>query len=188
MSNSPISLSADLKRLVADGYELEIVADHLVVRSVPFVSSAREVRRGSLVSELSLAGDVTKRPETHVIMFAGGIPCDKNGVPLDKIINDKTRKKISDELTVDCSFSSKPPEGYPDYHEKVTRYVAMLEGHAQAIEQDADARTWRVVANGDPDSPFHYLDTASSRAGITAVSRKLLHNSVAIIGLGGTGS
>ena len=188
MSNSPISRSPDLQRLVADGYELEIVAGHLVVRSVPFVSSAREVRRGSLVSELTLAGDVTTTPSTHVIMFAGGIPCDKDGAALDKIINDKTRKKITDELGVDCSFSSKPPEGYPNYYEKVTRYVAMLEGHAQAIDPDATARTWRVVPNSDPDSPFHYLDTASSRAGITAVSRKLVHNNVAIVGLGGTGS
>jgi hypothetical protein len=177
-----------LQRLVADGYELDIVAGHLVVRSVPFVNSAREVRRGSLVSELTLAGDVTIRPSTHVIMFAGGIPCDKHGAALDEIIKGKTRKKITDELTTDCSFSSKPPEGYHDYYEKVTRYVAMLEGHAQAIDPTATARTWRVVPNSDPDSPFHYLDTASSRAGITAVSRKLVHNNVAIVGLGGTGS
>src|SRR5262249_18004112 len=35
---------------------------------------------------------------------------------------------------------------------------------------------------------FHYIDTASSRAEITAVSAKLELNKVAIVGLGGTGS
>ena len=37
-------------------------------------------------------------------------------------------------------------------------------------------------------SPFVYLDTASSRAGIETVSRRLAGGTIAIIGLGGTGS
>lgn len=37
-------------------------------------------------------------------------------------------------------------------------------------------------------SPFVYLDTASSRAGIEAVSRRLAGGTIAIVGLGGTGS
>ena len=41
---------------------------------------------------------------------------------------------------------------------------------------------------GNLDSVFKYVDTASSRAGIVAVSGKVALNSVAIIGLGGTGS
>jgi hypothetical protein len=39
-----------------------------------------------------------------------------------------------------------------------------------------------------PEEPFNYLETASSRAGIVAASEKLKLRSVAIIGLGGTGS
>lgn len=188
MSNSPISLSPDLARLRAEGYEIEIVAGHLVIRGVPFVNSNGQVRRGSLVSELSLAGNVAIRPATHVIMFGGGIPCDKDGKELEKIINEKQRRKIDGDLFVDCTFSSKPPEGYPDYYEKITSYVTILLSHAQAIDKDAKARTWQVSENSQPDSPFHYLDTASSRAGITSLSQKLAHKNVAILGLGGTGS
>lgn len=40
----------------------------------------------------------------------------------------------------------------------------------------------------DPTSPFVYADTASTRAGIEAVSRRLTGGTIAIIGLGGTGS
>jgi hypothetical protein len=185
MSNSPISHNPDLQRLVAEGYELEIVADHLVVRNVPFVNTDRQVRRGSLVSEVSNA---SRTPATHVIMFAGGIPCDKHGKPLEKIINAKQTQALGDGLVIDCTFSSKPPQGYPDYYLKVTAYVAMLESQAQALDPKATARTWRVTPNADTDSPFEYLDSASSRAGITAASRKLACENVAIIGLGGTGS
>lgn len=186
MSNSPISLSDDLSRLKAEGYELEIVADHLVVRNVPYVNAARQVRRGSLVSTLDMAGNKTVRPTTHVMMFAGEMPCDKNGTEIAMAI-EKQRKLIAGDLFIDFSFSRKPPEGYANYYEKVTAYVAILESQAQAIDPAATARTWRVLANKDPDSPFHYLDSASSRAGITAASRKL-KGKIAILGLGGTGS
>lgn len=186
MSNSPISLSADLSRLRAEGFELEIVADHLVVRNIPYVNAARQLRRGALVSTLNMAGNITQKPETHVIMFAGEMPCDKNGAEFIAA-NDSQRKRIDDDLFIDFTFSRKPTDGYPDYYEKITAYVALFESQAQAIDPNASARTWRVIENKDPDSPFHYLDSASSRAGITAASRKL-KGKIAILGLGGTGS
>ena len=46
----------------------------------------------------------------------------------------------------------------------------------------------RVIVPDDPGTLFKYLDTASSRAGITALSSKLELGRVAIVGLGGTGS
>jgi hypothetical protein len=186
VSNSPISLSSDLSRLKAEGFEIEIVADHLVIRNVPYVNAAKQVRRGTLVSTLDMAGNKTVRPTTHIMTFAGEAPCDKNGAEI-VMVNEKQRKPIAGDLFIDLSFSRKPPEGYPDYYEKVTAYVAILEGQAQAIDPNAKARTWQVTANKDEDSPFHYLDTASSRAGITAASRKL-KGKIAILGLGGTGS
>lgn len=185
MSNSPISRNPDIQRLVDEGYEVEIVADHLVIRNVPFVDETRQVRRGILLSEFS---DASPKPTTHVIKFAGGMPCDKDGKVLDRIINQKVKQPITPDLIVECTFSSKPPEGYPDYYKKVVSYVGMLQNEAQAIDPNATARTWRVIANDDPDSPFEYVDSASSRAGITYASRKLKQENVAILGLGGTGS
>lgn len=185
MSSSPISRNPDLQRLADEGYEVEIVAGHLVIRNVPFVDKDRQVRRGSLVSELN---EASRTPTTHVIMFAGGIPCDKNGNSLERIINSKRQKPIAPDLIVDCTFSSKPPEGYPDYYMKVVSYVGILQNEAQAIDEDASARTWRVSPNEDSNSPFEYVDSASSRAGITYASRKLRQDNVAIVGLGGTGS
>ena len=171
-----------------DGYDIDIVAGHLVVRDVPYVNANRKVKRGVLVSELDLAGDVTTRPKTHVVMFAGEYPCDRDGQELAKIKCGTERKVISDGLVVEHSFSSKPSDGYRDYHHKMTTYAAMVSGPAEAIDPFATARPCRVKESVNADAVFKYVDTASSRAGITEVSRKLALDRVAIVGLGGTGS
>ena len=189
MSQRPISLSPDLSRLRDEGYEIEIVSGHLVLHSVPYVNSRKEVRRGALVSELTLAADVAQKPSTHVVMFAGEFPCDKHGRPLEKISAGTDRKKISDDLVVEHTFSSKPgPDGYPDYCQKMTTYVAILSSQAAAIDADATASTRRVIENEDLEGVFNYIDTASSRAGITAVTKKIVGQKIAIVGGGGTGS
>ena len=188
MLPSPISRSPDLCALADDGYDIDIVSGHLVVRDVPYVNSDGQVKRGILVSTLDLAGDVATRPGTHVVMFSGEYPCDRNGRELEKIRCDINRKVISDGLMVDYSFSSKPPDGYRDYHHKMTTYVAIISGPAEAIDPCATPRPRRVKQAVNADSVFKYVDTASSRAGITEVSDKLVLARVAIVGLGGTGS
>ena len=79
MSAQPTNPNPDLNRLMSDGYEIELKHGHLIVHGVPYVTKDREVRRGKLVSELTLAGDRTTRPSTHVVMFAGTYPCDRFG-------------------------------------------------------------------------------------------------------------
>jgi len=91
-------------------------------------------------------------------------------------------------LIVNHSFSSKPRDGYRDYFHKMTTYIDMVERHAKAIDPGVDARTHRFVASDDPQSPFHYPDTASGRVGITNVMRKLELARIGIFGVGGTGS
>src|SRR3546814_1828211 len=79
MSPQLISRNLDLLRLQEDGFDVAIVANHLVVRNVPFVTRRCTIAHGMLVSTLSLSGDRTQRPDTHVAMFAGEIPCDSQG-------------------------------------------------------------------------------------------------------------
>jgi len=189
MSQQLISRNADLLRLQEDGYEVEVVANHLHVRNVPYITPAGVVARGTLVSTLTLSGDITQRPDTHVAMFIGEPPCDSHGRQLGKIIISSLPQQIGAGLAANHTFSSKPKVGYyVDYHEKMTTYVAILANEAAAIDPEATARTRRVVANDDEDSPFHYLDTATSRAGIGEVAEKLMGERLAIVGLGGTGS
>ena len=189
MSLQLITRNRDLKALQDDGYEVDINSDHLVIYNVPYVNAKKQVKRGTLVSVLDLAGDVTVRPSTHVVMFSGEYPCYKNGDEISEIkCESLDNKKIGADLVVNYSFSSKPKEGYEDYYQKMTTYVAIISGHAEAVDPNATARTRCVIETNDPDSVFEYVDTASSRAGITALSNKLEINKLAIIGLGGTGS
>ena len=88
-------------------------------------------------------------------------------------------------------FSNKPTgnPGFPaDYYEKVLHYVQILEGYAKLLDPDVDARTGASLATVSEDSVFLYGDSASARAGITAISQKLGLGRIALVGLGGTGS
>lgn len=191
MSRRPISHSPDLRRLEAEGYTLSIAGGKLVVGDVPFVDEQRTVHRdGRLVMPLTLAGDVARPPADHTASFAGGIPCDQHGSPLKKIINGRGRRDAGDGIIVDCTFSMKPLKNsgaYRNFHDKVTKYVAAIAPHAVDLDPSAKATIFRPVVPDDDDSPFHYLDTASSRAGIDAVNEKLDGERVGIVGLGGSG-
>jgi hypothetical protein len=189
MSQKLVDLNPDLVRLRDEGYSVDVRDGHLVVSDIPYVDAQRVVRRGVLVSELTMLGDRTQQPSTHVIRFAGDYPCTNEGAPIEAIRNQSQRQELAPELFVDHAFSSKPKVGaYKDYYEKVRTYADILVGYAQAIDPAASPLFVRPLVNTEDNTVFQYVDTASSRAGIALLSRKLTTAKVAIIGLGGTGS
>lgn len=190
MSLLQISLSPDLLRLRELGYNIQVsTTGYLVVRDVPYVNAAKEIDRGILVSKLELAGDRTAQPQDHTIMFSGEFPCDADGAPLEMLRHQSITTKLDEDLEVHHSFSRKPLKGnYSDYFEKVETYVSLIAREASLIDPTTTALTREVVEPEDQDYPFNYLDTASARAEINIISRKLAAEKVAIVGLGGTGS
>jgi hypothetical protein len=191
MSRRPISRSPDLSRLESEGHTVTIAGGKLVVRDVPFVDGSGSVQtNGALVMPLTLAGDIAEAPGDHTASFNGGIPCDSLGKELSKIINGRGRSDLGDGVMVDCTFSMKPKTNggtYPDYYQKVTKYIAAISGHASKLDASVSARVYRPVVPDDDEGPFKYLDTASSRAGIAALNEKLADERVAVVGLGGSG-
>jgi hypothetical protein len=192
MSRRPISRSADLGQLVADGYTVEVTGGKLVVRDIPFVDHEGTVHHvGALVMALTLAGETAQPPGDHTASFSGGVPCDAKGQELTTIINGKGVADQGNGIVTQCTFSMKPTTNdgkYPDFHDKVAKYVAAISSPVADIDPSATARVHRpVVPDSDAGSPFNYEDTASSRAGITAINEKLAEERVAIVGLGGTG-
>lgn len=188
MSHLLISRSADLKQLRDEGYEVEVRGNYLLVHSVPYVNAHRQIAFGSLVSELTLAGDATVRPHTHVVHFTGDHPCNKDGTPIIQIAHASATQQLLPGLVVHHSFSNKPAGGYANYFEKMARYVDVISSAAKALNQDVDARTFKPIESSEEDSVFRYIDTASSRAGISAISARTAGQRIAIVGLGGTGS
>lgn len=189
MSRRLISLSPDLHKLQDEGYELEISSSHLLIHHVPFRNSEGAVAYGTLVSGLELAGDVTVRPQDHRAWFVGGIPYGADGRKLSRIINNESQEQLAAGLVSSCMFSTKPLDGrgYRDYHHKVVTHISLISPAAKLLNESATATTFPVI-DDDEDSVFNYIDTASSRAGITAATEKLKVGRVAIVGLGGSGS
>ena len=74
-----INRSPDLKKLVDEGFEIEVKGGHLIVHHIPYVNSNREIKYGTLITSLSLNNNVTLKPDTHVIGFMGEHPCNKDG-------------------------------------------------------------------------------------------------------------
>lgn len=188
MPQQLISRNTDLKQLRDEGYEVEVKAGHLLVHNVPYLDAGGALRRGTLISELTLAGDVTAKPATHVAHFSGEYPCDPSGAPINKIRNQSKTRDLGDGVVVNHTFSSKPADGYADFYEKMTTYIRILSSPAADRYPDATAATFAPVPSEDDRGPFVYHDTASSRAGIVALNQRLEQDRIGIIGLGGTGS
>ena len=180
--------SADLSRLVNEGYAVRIRAGHLIIDDIPFATAAGTVARGSLVCPLDTQGETTTKPNTHMMWFTD-IPHTKDGAELQLLIHERGPIQLADGIVAACSSSQKAHgRDYGNYYDKVVAYTGLIIGHAQAIDPTAVPTRFKPVTSEEPDSVFKYLDTNSSRAGITALSEKISLPKVAIVGLGGTGA
>ena len=191
MSRPLVSHSPDLKRLEDEGYDFEIKANQLLLR-VPYATSGRVVAGGILVSEITTAGDRTATPGNHVVHFVGSsaddLPCDESGQVLEWLIHQRGPIDLGGGLVASCSFSHKPSPTYPNYYEKMTTYADMLLAPAQVLDRHAKVRTFPPIPTDESESVFRYVDSASSRSRIGAVSMKMRLPKVVIVGTGGTGS
>lgn len=187
MSHPLLSLNADLKRLRDEGYFIQIRGGLLLVREVPYVDSNRAVRRGTLISSLALAGNETQKPDTHQVWFDGEFPCFADGTPIHAISNQSGNYELGSGITAKHHLSSKPAGGYTDYFHKMSTYAGVISGPAAVLQNGATPRVYREPED-EGDGVFNYIDTASYRVGIGALSERMAQEIVAIVGLGGSGS
>ncbi len=189
MSLQLISRNPDLKRLMDEGYFIQVKGGLLLMYEVPYVDSQKHVCFGTLVSSLILAGDVTQKPDTHVVHFIGELPCDAYGKPLTAVVNQSADFPLGNGMVAKHMLSSKPSEGYPNYYEKMKTYATILAGHAAVVRPGVRSAVTRMPEEEDVEECiFNYVETASDRVGIGALTELLKPERVAIIGLGGTGS
>ncbi|WP_052661938.1 ThiF family adenylyltransferase [Nitrosopumilus adriaticus] len=190
MSLELINRNSDLQQLQNEGYEVEFFNIYLMIHHVPYVNDKKQVAYGTLVSKSSILESSVK-PADHTTLWIGDFPCDCKGSRLLKLGDNSVQEKIRDGLVATRMFSQKPKTSsaaYANYHEKMTTYVRMLEGEARVIDPNVTAKTFLPIQPTKEESVFHYLDTASTRAGITLINDKLKQDRIAIVGLGGTGS
>lgn len=189
MSLALFSRNADLSKLREEGYFVQVVGGFLVMREVPYVDANRKVRKGTLISSLALAGDQTRQPDTHIMHFDGDYPCFADGSRIAAISHQTKHFDLGNGLTAEHAFSSKPEGGYRDYHHKMATYASIVAGPAAVIDNLSTPRPYRALdLEEDVGSVFNYVETASDRVGIGALTSKLAGHRIAIVGLGGSGS
>lgn len=142
MQLQQISHSPDIKRLLDEGYEIEVCGGHLLAHHIPYLNSSAEVKYGTLVCVLTLIGPTrVGTPPDHTIYFQGETPHNADRTPINSIINNSRLQKLTENITIHHYFSSKPKSGnYPNYFEKIRTYSEILSAQARAIDNTVTNR------------------------------------------------
>lgn len=188
MSLQVINHSSDIKKLRDYGYEVEVIGNYLLMYSVPYLNAKKEVVKGTLVSNVSIANNQVAKPNTHVIHFAGEFPCNIDGSIIHQLQHSSLTMNLTDRIVVNHSFSNKPVNGYQNYYDKMVRYAEIISAPAKHIDPDVTAQTYKAIEFLNEASVLNYSDTNSSKAEIDVINQKLSGLKIGIIGLGGTGS
>lgn len=190
MPSAQIARNPSIERLIAEGFEVEILHQHLLVHSIPYLDQQLNLKLGTLACPYSELGDQDTRPGDHTMWLQGDLPHMANGRPMSQVVNHSNGQILFDQFQAQHYLSNKNDEpGFPgNFYDKVVHYHTLFVGQARVHFPNADGRTGVVHPQRDPHSVFRYPDTASARAGITAITQRLEVERVAIVGLGGTGS
>ncbi len=185
MSKPPTGPEDSISRLYSDGYDVLLENGHLKVR-VPYLSPSGPRGDGRLVLPVNdTDGVLNDALSDHTIWFSGEEPRDERGAPL----GGANQRDLGNGDTANFMLSFKPPSGsYASLYEKVRGYARILSTPAVQLDPVLSATpgaAFQVVEDG---LPFVYRDTNTTRAGLTELSNLFRGHTVAIVGVGGTGS
>ena len=186
MSNPPTDPEDPIARLLADGYDIVLESGHLVVRRLPYLGPCGICRDGRLILPIDDTGGVLSDASgDHRIWFAGDEPRDERGT----VLASPGPHPFGNGETANYMMSFKPASGsYPTLHEKVRHYAHILRDAAKHVDPtvtDTPGAAFQVVEDG---LPLVYRDTNTTRAGLTALNEIFRGHTIAIVGVGGTGS
>ena len=187
MPNPQSAPEGPIAGLLADGYDLTLGNGHLIVSRIPYIAPDGGVRtEGRLVLPVNdSAGTTTDAVGDHTIWFAGEEPRDELGNPLGV----HTSRDIYGIGPVPWMLSFKPPSGhYPGLYDKVRAYARILTRAAQQVDPAVSATPGAAFQSVEDGLPFVYRDTNTTRAGLTALNNVFRGHTIAIVGVGGTGS
>jgi hypothetical protein len=188
-----VSRNPDLARLVERGYAVAFDSNCLIVRDIPYLDAAGALQTGTIVAKLVFATEEQVQQDDHQVYFAGSHPYQLDGTPIVNLAGGAAAILVSPacpDVVVQRSFSNKPmPQGsFPDFEAKIDSYVGIISGPAMAHFPEATPFTYRVDETFEPDPIFKLQDTLTSRAQIGDLSGGFADETIAIIGLGGTGA
>ena len=187
MSSLPIAPDEQIARLVDDGYDMVLESGHLVVRRLPYVGPSGLHTDGRLVLPVTCTGGVvTDASGDHRIWFAGEEPRDDRGGVLG---SGGQAHGFGTNESADYMLSFKPPSGaYACLADKIQQYARILLSAARSLDPsvtDTPGGSFQVVPD---DLPLVYPDTNTTRAGLVNLNNLFRGHTVAVVGVGGTGS
>lgn len=189
MSTKLTDRNPSILRLIDEGYDVEIVNQHLLVHSIPYLNSEGTVELGVLACPYAGIGGQDTVPTDHTMWFQANKPFMSSGQEMTQVVNHSRPQQLFQGFTAQHYLSNKPNnQPFTNFYDKVVHYHTLFVSQARTVAPNADARIGCVHRERDCKSVFQYPDTASSRVGITALSQKFQGDKIAIVGLGGTGS
>ncbi|MEG9250307.1 ThiF family adenylyltransferase [Arthrobacter sp. Soc17.1.1.1] len=185
MSNPPIDPKDSIARLVADGYDMILQNGHLIVRRIPYLTQSGLRHDGRLVLPvINVEGLITDATD-HRIWFAGEEPRDDNG----GVLGSPDSHDFGVQERAGFMMSFKPPAGlYASVYDKIRQYAHILRNAAWQVDPtvtDTPGGSYQVVPD---DLPLVYPDTNTTRAGLITLNTLFRGHTIAIVGVGGTGS
>jgi hypothetical protein len=187
-----VNRNPDLNRLVERGYALAFDSNCLVVRDIPYLDEHGGLHWGAIVAKLVFVDAERVAQDDHQVYFAGRHPHQIDGTPIKNLGGGAATIQLSTtsaDVVVARSFSNKPmPAGkFSDFFDKIESYVSIISGPAIALH-DVSPLTFRVNEAFEPDMIFKFQDTLTSRAQTGDLNAGFADETVAVIGLGGTGA
>ncbi|MDA8295254.1 MAG: ThiF family adenylyltransferase [Actinomycetota bacterium] len=185
MSSPPTGPDDSIAELLADGYDMVLEHGHLVIRRLPYLGPSGLHHDGCLILPINDTNGVITDATDHRIWFAGEEPRDENG----RALASSNQHDYGGGRVAGYLLSFKPASGsYPHLLGKIRHYAHILRDAAQHVDPtvtDTPGAAFQVVEDG---LPLVYRDTNTTRAGLTTLNNRFRGHTIAIVGVGGTGS
>lgn len=188
MLSSATAPDSPIDELLAEGYDLVLQHGHLVVRRIPYRVTSGVRADGKLVLPVTdNCGMISSGISDHTIWFSGEDPLGASGSSLGTRFNPPRDVGSGDLATHQLSFK---PEGgnYTGIAAKVRAYARILSKPARRLQPELTATLGAAFQVVEDDLPLVYRDTNTSRAGLAALNNVFRGHTIAIVGVGGTGT
>jgi hypothetical protein len=186
-----VSHNHDIRNLVEKGYAISFDSNYLVVRDIPYLDETLNLKWCVFVVKLVFETNDVVKQEDHQIFLAGGKPYNLDGTPVANLNPRAATLSLSEraaDIQVTWQLSNKPQNGFVNFFDKVESYTTLIAGPAME-KYNVTPLTYKVPpSEKEDDTVFLLRDSLTSRAEIGELTAKLRNDTIAIIGLGGTGA
>jgi hypothetical protein len=181
-----------IKDLDELGYHVGFAGGYLVIYGLPYLDQEGGLKYGDWVSPLDLSEALIDAPKDHQAWWRGSRPHDQSKREL-RLGGGPHRVTVAEDFVTDYSFSFKLHESgemrsYRSFEEKAQTYLDAITAPALTAYPNATPLRGIEIKAAAQGSPLKFPDTMSARYHINDISSLLRGKTVAIIGLGGTGS